>query len=99
MHPGGCPMGKFRQYVVTSFILLMLPTLTAAAGADQPTKFCAQMTPANEVPPVMSATTGKAVFQVRYPDNTSAVATALDFVVNIKKGSLLTQMPFHCAPK
>ncbi len=94
-------MKRFIQVCIVVATCIALSTGVAFAGgsySNRPGPFCAQMTPANEVPPTISNTTGRAFVAVRFPTSQSTIPSSLDFKVSISRGVGLAQMHLHCAP-
>ncbi len=73
-------------------LAFLLGSVLAAGAAVAGEKFEAELSGANEVPPVATATTGKAEIEF------SADGTRARFELQVRGGERVTQAHIHCAP-
>jgi hypothetical protein len=79
-----------RKALLPLVAVLLLLAVSAPAFGDNTLKFAADLTGAEEVPPVQTATTGKV--EVEF----NADATAADFELEVLDGVAVTQAHLHC---
>jgi hypothetical protein len=79
-----------RKAFLPLVAVLLLLAVSAPALGDDKLKFAADLTGAEEVPPVQTATTGKV--EVEF----NADATAADFELEVFDGVAVTQAHLHC---
>ena len=79
-----------RKALLPLVAVLLLLAVSAPALGDNKLKFAVDLTGAEEVPPVQTATTGKV--EVEF----NADATAADFELEVFDGVAVTQAHLHC---
>ena len=79
-----------RKALLPLLATLLFLAVSAPALGDDGLKFAAELTGAEEVPPVQTATTGKV--EVEF----NADATAADFELEVFDGVAVTQAHLHC---
>jgi hypothetical protein len=79
-----------RKALLPLVAVLLLLAVSAPALGDDKLKFAVDLTGAEEVPPVQTATTGKV--EVEF----NADATAADFELEVFDGVAVTQAHLHC---